>query len=238
MSNKDETLPKSYPSTYMATTAKALEANLQFEDAAKMYVAAYNSARKEKLATTIKYKWAAMRCIEMKDIHKRLKEKLHSSGAGLVEGDVVTVYWHQVHKIVPKEVWTKVTLAVPSTFSYQVVRYNTKTQTVELLQCLEFFQSAEPKINKVTAVHKDGTVVELPKKDDPDIILHKWALVDSNYSVVDVKANLRRSIKIEYLKIPEWCKSKMTSHDFFTKNIAPYIGNRNIGRFLKSKVDG
>lgn len=225
---------KTNPSRYFFIRAKEQEKILDYKEAAHFYVCAHNSAKRDKLVTALRYKWEAIRCVEMDDIKTRLKSLVDPvTKVGLIEGDNITVYWGCAEKVIPVDKLNKARNRVLSSYSYQLIKYNKVTEDITFIKAFDIFTDSEPRIGGSITVTKEGTTIELPPQIDPPILRHKWAVMDSNSAITDRVVSMKRDIKIEYLKIPEHLKKQSSTWSFFSKNVLPCIGNRSIGKVAK-----
>jgi len=110
------------------------------------------------------------------------------------------VYVHRVYEhLLPEAVIQSAKARLPTTFTYDVVKYRAATKAVSFIRCPEFDTSPEPSVGESVIVKRDGTIRTRRPPPDPEIYHHKWLFVADDYCGFDVEQSKRRSHAINQL---------------------------------------
>ncbi len=84
-------------------------------------------------------------------------------------------------------------------FPYDVVKWDTQTNNVTFVQCLDFDTAPEPSVGLSLLVRPDGTTKLMRPAADPWVYHHKYQFVGSDYRGFSVEAARRRQRAIDAL---------------------------------------
>jgi len=216
------------------------ELALLFKEAASNYLAAHNLSKKKGESAAIFYKWYSMRCMEYEEIYKRLLRKIpagHRCGIKLNDGSIMAS-WTWADSVLPKEIVKAYTEKVPKAFYYNVVIWNHNTKMMRFVKTVDYYTSLEPAIPCEYRVDEKGVAYKVAFSEDK-VLLHKWLLSPPpTSSIQDYYTQVRRSIRIEFLKVPDFmCMSEFPTKEHWETYVAPAIGNRNVGPLAKKFAD-
>jgi hypothetical protein len=110
---------------------------------------------------------------------------------------------------------------LPTDFSYDVVKYNRRTEVVSFVQCPGFDDEPEPSIGGVVTVRADGTLQRRAVPSDPPIYHHKWLFVADDYAGFDVAESQRRSAA--WLVLPGVDKSRIGRRSYWETHVVPRL---------------
>ena len=123
-------------------------------------------------------------------------------GVGKQMGSKVWVHSNYALEILDPEILNSALSQIPKSFSYVVLRYDPKNQTLAFIDSPDFNSSPEPEVGAsycVDLTQKKNPRLTKPPRD-PLIWHHKWMMVKDDYPHFDVKESQERSL---------WWKSKV-----------------------------
>ncbi len=107
---------------------------------------------------------------------------------------------YYIHKqyshLLPSECYQKARSLLESIepdFVFDIVKFDTKKESVSFIQCKDFDVIDEPSLQRVITIHKDGTIKKQKEKEDPQIYHHKWLLVGPDYQGFNIIESMQRS---------------------------------------------
>ncbi len=140
-------------------------------------------------------------------------------GVGKEIGGAVYVHRQYEDRLGPAVIWAKRWL--PADFTYDVVKYNRRTETVSFIQCPGFDVEPEPRLGSVVLVHADGTLQRRAAPRDPLIYHHKWLFVADDYLGFDVQESQHRSAA--WLALPDVDKSRIGRRSYWEAHVVPRL---------------
>ena len=115
---------------------------------------------------------------------------------------------------------------LPDDFSYDIVKYNRRTETVSFIQCSEFDAVPEPSIQEIIVVQADGTTQRRRSPKDPYVYHHKWLFVPDDYDGFDVEESKQRSQ--EWLALPDVDKSRIGCRSYWKTHVVPRLQKQDV----------
>jgi len=103
------------------------------------------------------------------------------------------VYVHRLYEARLGDVVSKAKQQLPADFTYDVVKYNSRTETVSFIKSIDFDTAPEPTVGDSLSVDLEGNVRRRSQSSDPEIYHHKWLFVVDEYEGFDIEESKRRS---------------------------------------------
>ena len=146
-------------------------------------------------------------------------------GVGKEIGGSVYVHRHYEDRLGPTVAIAKRWL--PAGHTYDVVKYNRRTETVSFIRCPGFDVQSEPSIGSVVTVRSNGTLQRRAVLRDPLIYHHKWLFVADDYTGFDVAESQARSAA--WLALPDVDKSRIGRQSYWQTHVVPRLAPNNPG---------
>lgn len=217
------------PAKYYFIIGKQFEADLKFDKAANEFANAFEVAHANKSSLALEYKWAAIKAVEMAEVYDKLKGMMDPYlGFGKrVGGTGIWIHFNYEYLAVPPEILDARKRKLPADFVHNVMRYDIKEDSITFYHIPDFISSNEPEIGHAYSVFGDGRVVHIPKKEDPDLLHHKWMLVSPGDKLFNLKDLTRRSVNIGWLAAG--CDDNIYDKpkSYWLSRVIPYIGRRH-----------
>lgn len=124
---------------------------------------------------------------------KQLKLRRYSS-VGKKMAHCIWVHNSYADKIIPSDLYCKALLNKMLNFYFTIVRYDTKLNTIALIECIDFNESSEPVVGRSLLIYPDGTSKLTKQPSNPFLYHHKWMFVEDDYTGFDVEKSKRRSV--------------------------------------------
>ena len=136
------------------------------------------------------------------------------------------VYVHRQYESLLPEAVQKAKAAIPSTFTYTIVKYALSDETVSFIQSEDFDASNEPIVGDLYTVSAYGSATFRRQSADPWIYHHKWLFVADDYQGFDVEASKDRSR--QWLAIDDIDFHRIGKKSFWEKHVVPRLVAENI----------
>lgn len=141
-------------------------------------------------------------------------------GVGKSIGGYIYVHKQYATDIIPIDVLQR-GLKLTGNFSYTILKYNPKIQSISFIESTDFDTNPEPTIGRVMLIKSDS---EIPKimnpSSDPWIYHHKWLMVKDNYMGFDVEKSKQRSLDWMAL-YPDY--SRIGKQSYWKNNVLPLL---------------
>ena len=127
------------------------------------------------------------------------------------------IYLHQsaIHLLVGTPI-NEAIKKLPSTFKFDVVKFDPKALAFSFIQSAQFDEQDEPEIQNIWRVDGNGTLKYMKEKADPQIYHHKWVFVADDYTGFDIIESKLHSLT--WLEIP--CdKSRIGTKSFWVNTV-------------------
>lgn len=115
-------------------------------------------------------------------------------GLGKKMGSCVWVHKDYAGDIVPADLFEKAKSHELLDYDFDIVRYDSKENTIALIECKDFDTSDEPVIGKSLLIGDSHVKMTSPSKN-PLVYHHKWMFVKDDYNGFSVDDSKERSIQ-------------------------------------------
>jgi hypothetical protein len=134
------------------------------------------------------------------------------------------MYVHRSYEhVLPKSDLEFAKTALPSGFSYHVVKYHLRSRSLSFVNSPDFDTAPEPVVGESILVRTDGASNRRASSSDPEIYHHKWLMVADDYPGFDVGASKRRSAV--WTQLPNVDRRRIGRKSYWEKNVLPRIGD-------------
>lgn len=128
------------------------------------------------------------------------------------------IYVHRTYEhVLPKSNLEAAKAALPSEFSYQVVKYNLRSRNFSFVNSPDFDTALEPTVGQSILVRADGTSRRRAPLSDPEIYHHKWLFVTDDYTGFDVEASKQRSRS--WINLPGIDRRRIGRKSYWEKHV-------------------
>ena len=132
------------------------------------------------------------------------------------------IYVHRTYEhLLPKSDLEAAQAALPSKFSYQVVKYNLRSRNFSFVNSPDFDTAPEPTVGESRLVRGDGTSRRRAPQSDPEIYHHKWLFVADDYTGFDVEAGKERSRS--WINLPGIDRRRIGRKSYWEKHVLPRL---------------
>lgn len=142
------------------------------------------------------------------------------------------VYLHRQYESLLPGAVQKAKAALPSTFTYTIVKYAMSDETVSFIRSDDFDESPEPTVGDLYTVKRDGSATFRRKPADPWIYHHKWLFVADDYRGFDVEASRVRSR--QWLALGDIDSRRIGKKSFWEKHVVPRLAVDESTNWLRS----
>lgn len=136
----------------------------------------------------------------MEEKLKELKITRHKeTDVGKKMGNDIWFHKDYINDFMSEKDYAKYLEVVPKNYSFNILRFNTKTQEIAFIDSPDFDQNHEPLVGKVLRIFNEEGQFYSSKIKEPDdnslIYHHKWLFVKDDYKGFNVEESKKRSIE-------------------------------------------
>lgn len=147
-------------------------------------------------------------------------------GVGKHIGNSIYIHKQYIFDIMSKQnfiKYEKILLNKYKNFSYDIIKYNYKTESISFIESKDFNTSDEPTINNIININKNGDVKFIKEKKNQQIYHHKWTFVKDDYEDFDVLKSIQRSLAWKrIIKNDKEISSKIGTKDFWINLLSQF----------------
>ena len=158
----------------------------------------------------------------MKDCLRQLPKRSSRYGVGKEIGG--SVYLHRSYENRFGDVVLAAKENLPDGFSYEVVKYDYRTNSVSFVQCKDFDTTPEPTVGEIVTVDAEGHVRRRQQSRDSEIYHHKWLFVADDYDGFDVRQSRQRSLS--WMALDGVDRKRIGRKSYWETTVVPRLRSR------------